>query len=452
MPRELFASSDEDQGAEDNADADQYAQSAIPKGDWNYAPVVGKGNKQVRYRRYEKCELRWKDGRKETVGFGSCIRVPYTRETGALSTETLLSIAVISEVLVEEQPKKKASAGSVTAPLGAVTFKCTWLYSLGEMVNDFPQYVHHRRHYPENERFFQVPTNDPFGRETTRKFDYDDVLPTSVVSVHRVRFVIDRANIPDDAPGDREDCLFVNDVMEISTVRGEKFVKLYPIKDLEDPKSKQFVRYVSSYLRRLLNLPWCKESNEGLRGSYELVRSGGGANKRRRLSILNCDDSDDEDDDKGGVEDDDKGYDEMTTGTSHRSTNPEPRSAARAAAANDPGNTPAVAPAGPVAVSSVPFEEVKDRYTVIIENTLFRALGVDDATIETIRILAPVATLLVKKILAENDDPKAFGAKVEELTAVFDKRRGLIQDLRNGAIDLDTLWQDATRGNAQNRR
>ena len=63
-----------------------------------------------------------------------------------------------------------------------------------------------------------------------------------------------------------------------------------------------------------------------------------------------------------------------------------------------------------------------------------------------------VATLLVKKILAENDDRKAFGAKVEELTAVFDKRRGLIQDLRNGAIDLDTLWQDATRAFAQNRR
>ena len=150
MPRERTASSDEDEGAEDDADAlvDQYAQSAIPKGDWSYAPVVGKGNKQVRYRRYEKCELRWKDGRKETVGFGSCIKVPYLRETGALATETLLSIAVISEVLVEEQPKKKASAGSVTAPLGAVTFKCTWLYSLGEMVNDFPQYVHHRRHYP----------------------------------------------------------------------------------------------------------------------------------------------------------------------------------------------------------------------------------------------------------------------------------------------------------------
>ena len=118
---------------------------------------------------------------------------------------------------------------------------------------------------------------------------------------------------------------------------------------------------------------------------------------------------------------------------------------------NDPG-TPAVASAGPGAVSSVPFEEVKDRYTVMIENTLFRALGVDDATIETIRILAPVATLLVKKVLAENDDPKAFGAKVEELIAMFDKRRGLIHDLRNGAIDLDTLWQDATRGNAQNRR
>ena len=58
----------------------------------------------------------------------------------------------------------------------------------------------------------------------------------------------------------------------------------------------------------------------------------------------------------------------------------------------------------------------------------------------------------MKKILAENDDRKAFGAKVEELTAVFDKRRGLIQDLRNGAIDLDTLWQDATRAIAQNRR
>ena len=141
----------------------------------------------------------------------------------------------------------------------------------------------------------------------------------------------------------------------------------------------------------------------------------------------------------------------MTTGTPHRSTDPEPRSATRAAAVTDPG-TPAAASAGPGAVSSVPFEEVKDRYTVIIENTLFRALGVDDATIETIRILAPVATLLVKKILAENDNPKAFGAKVEELTAVFDKRRGLIQDLRNGAIDLDTLWQDATRAIAQNRR
>ena len=455
MPRERTASSDEDEGAEDDADAlvDQYAQSAIPKGDWSYAPVVGKGNKQVRYRRYEKCELRWKDGRKETVGFGSCIKVPYLRETGALATETLLSIAVISEVLVEEQPKKKASAGSVTAPLGAVTFKCTWLYSLGKMVNDFPQYVHHRRHYPENERFFQVPTNDPFGREAKKKFPYDDVLPTSVVSVHRVRFVIDRANIPEDSPGDREDCLFVNDIMELVTVRGEKFVKLYPIKDLKDPKDgRQYSNYVSSYLRRLLNLPWCKEANEGLRGSYELVRSGGGANKskRRRLSILNSDDSNDDDEGRG-VEDDDIGYAEMTTGTPHRSTDPEPRSATRAAAVTDPG-TPAAASAGPGAVSSVPFEEVKDRYTVIIENTLFRALGVDDATIETIRILAPVATLLVKKILAENDDRKAFGAKVEELTAVFDKRRGLIQDLRNGAIDLDTLWQDATRAIAQNRR
>ena len=91
MPRERTASSDEDEGAEDDADAlvDQYAQSAIPKGDWSYAPVVGKGNKQVRYRRYEKCELRWKEGRKETVGFGSCIKVPYLRETGALATETL---------------------------------------------------------------------------------------------------------------------------------------------------------------------------------------------------------------------------------------------------------------------------------------------------------------------------------------------------------------------------
>ena len=50
-------------------------------------------------------------------------------------------------------------------------------------------------------------TNDPFGREAKKKFPYDDVLPTSVVSVHRVRFVIDRANIPEDSPGDREDCL-----------------------------------------------------------------------------------------------------------------------------------------------------------------------------------------------------------------------------------------------------
>ena len=76
-------------------------------------------------------------------------------------------------------------------------------------------------------------------------------------------------------------------------MRGEKFVKLYPIKDLKDPKDgRQYSNYVSSYLRRLLNLPWCKEANEGLRGSYELVRSGGGANKskRRRLSILNSDD------------------------------------------------------------------------------------------------------------------------------------------------------------------
>lgn len=450
MPRELFASSNEDEGAEDDADAleDQYAQSAIPKGNWDYAPVVSKGYKQVRYRRYEKCELRWKDGRKETVGFGSCIKVPYARETGALATETLLSVAVISEVLVEEQPKKKASAGSVTAPLGAVTFKCSWLYSLGEMVNDFPQYVHHRRQYPENERFFQVPTNDPFGRETNKKFTYDDVLPTSVVSVHRVRFVIDRANIPDDSPGDREDCLFVNDVMELKKVRKEKCVKLHPIKDLEDPEDgKKYSRYVTSYLLRLLNLPWSKEANDGLRGSYELVRSGGSANKRRRLSLLDDDSGDEDDDvDVGGVEDDDMGDDEMTTGTPHRSTDPE-----IAAAVNDPG-TPAVASAGPGAVSSVPppFEEVKDRYTVMIENTLFRALGVDDATIETIRILAPVATLLVKKILAENDDPKPFGAKVEELIVMFEKRRGLIHDLRNGAIDLDTLWQDATRGNAQN--
>ena len=163
MARGAILDSDSDDGAapeeelaeERDVLEDQYAHEAKPMGKYEVRTMTVNDVKG-RYRRYEKCELAWRNGKKVTVGFGWCIKVPYQRPEGtALSDEILLSLCVVSEILVEELPRTKATEGDTA--LGDVKFKVAWLYSLGELVNDFPQYVHHRRQYPENERFFQVP-------------------------------------------------------------------------------------------------------------------------------------------------------------------------------------------------------------------------------------------------------------------------------------------------------
>ena len=63
------------------------------------------------------------------------------------------------------------------------------------------------------------------------------------------------------------------------------------------------------------------------------------------------------------------------------------------------------------------------------------------------RVVTAEIELLVK--LGEGcGDERTFVGKVKEMTEVLGRRRGLIQDLHDGAIDLDTLIQDAARGNA----
>ena len=426
---------------------DQYAHEAKPMGKYEVRTMTVNDVKG-RYRRYEKCELAWRNGKKVTVGFGWCIKVPFQRNEGGLADEILLSLCVVSEILVEELPRKKATEGETA--LGDIIFKVAWLYSLGELVNDFPQYVHHRRQYPENERFFQVPMYP--GDHQLQV--YDDVHFTSVVSTHRVRFVIDRENIPDDAAGEREGCLFVNDVMQLSTRRGQKIPKLFPLKDVEDPHDgKEFREFTQSYLRRLLDLPWCKETNGGMLGSYELV-SGKGRNKRRRQSLLDDDaDDDDEPDDEPDDEEDDEfevgaGVDvddddeEMATGTPPAAS-PEPE--ARAAEQPSP---PEPEPAATAASAEGPDSKL-NRYTVLMENIMLKALSIKMPTIDTVRKMVPLAKELLMKLGDDcGDDERAFVGKVKELTAVLGRRRGLIHDLHDGAIDLDTLLEDAARGNA----
>ena len=143
------ADSDSDDGAapeeelaeERDVLEDQYAHEAKPMGKYEVRTMTVNDVKG-RYRRYEKCELAWRNGKKVTVGFGWCIKVPFQRNEGGLADEILLSLCVVSEILVEELPRKKATEGETA--LGDVIFKVAWLYSLGELVNDFPQYVHHR--------------------------------------------------------------------------------------------------------------------------------------------------------------------------------------------------------------------------------------------------------------------------------------------------------------------
>ena len=434
---------------------DQYAHEAKPMGKYevrtmtvNDVRTMTVNDVKGRYRRYEKCELAWRNGKKVTVGFGWCIKVPFQRNEGGLADEILLSLCVVSEILVEELPRKKATEGETA--LGDVIFKVAWLYSLGELVNDFPQYVHHRRQYPENERFFQVPMYP--GDHQLQV--YDDVHFTSVVSTHRVRFVIDRENIPDDAAGEREGCLFVNDVMQLSTRRGQKIPKLFPLKDVEDPHDgKEFREFTQRYLRRLLDLPWCKETNGGMLGSYELV-SGKGRNKRRRQSLLDDDaDDDDEPDDEPDDEEDDEfevgaGVDvddddeEMATGTPPAAS-PEPE--ARSAEQPSP---PEPEPAATAASAEGPDSKL-NRYTVLMENIMLKALSIKMPTIDTVRKMVPLAKELLMKLGDDcGDDERAFDRKVKELTNVLGRRRGLIHDLHDGAIDLDPLLEDAARAAA----
>ena len=439
----------EERDAATEALEDQYAYKAKPMGKYEVR-TMSVNDVKGRYRRYEKCELAWRNGKKVTVGFGWCIKVPYQRPEGtALSDEILLSLCVVSEILVEELPRKKATQGDTA--LGDVYFKVAWLYSLGELVNDFPQYLHHRRQYPENERFFQVPMYPG-----DHQFQvYDDVRFTSVVSTHRVRFVIDRENIPDDAAGEREGCLFVNDVMQLSTRRGQKIPKLFPLKDVEDPHDgKEFREFTQRYLRRLLDLPWCKETNGGMLGSYELV-SGNGGNKRRRQSLLDDDDDDDEPDNTDDEEDDeeddafeagagadvDDDDEEMATGTPPAAS-PEPE------ARSEQPSPPEPEPAATAASAEVPDSKLNG-YTVLMENIMLKALGIKMPTIDTVRKMVPLAKELLMKLGDDcGDDERAFDRKVKELTDVLGRRRGLIHDLHDGAIDLDTLLEDAARAAA----
>ena len=439
----------EERDAATEALEDQYAYKAKPMGKYEVR-TMSVNDVKGRYRRYEKCELAWRNGKKVTVGFGWCIKVPYQRPEGtALSDEILLSLCVVSEILVEELPRKKATQGDTA--LGDVYFKVAWLYSLGELVNDFPQYLHHRRQYPENERFFQVPMYPG-----DHQFQvYDDVRFTSVVSTHRVRFVIDRENIPDDAAGEREGCLFVNDVMQLSTRRGQKIPKLFPLKDVEDPHDgKEFREFTQRYLRRLLDLPWCKETNGGMLGSYELV-SGNGGNKRRRQSLLDDDDDDDEPDNTDDEEDDeeddafeagagadvDDDDEEMATGTPPAAS-PEPE--ARSEQPSPPEPEPAA-----TAASAEGADSKINGYTVLMENIMLKALSIKMPTIDTVRKMVPLAKELLMKLGDDcGDDERAFDRKVKELTDVLGRRRGLIHDLHDGAIDLDTLLEDAARAAA----
>ena len=441
----------EERDAATEALEDQYAYKAKPMGKYDIR-TMSVNDVKGRYRRYEKCELAWRNGKKVTVGFGWCIKVPYQRPEGtALSDEILLSLCVVSEILVEELPRTKATEGDTA--LGDVKFKVAWLYSLGELVNDFPQYLHHRRQYPENERFFQVPMYPG-----DHQFQvYDDVRFTSVVSTHRVRFVIDRENIPDDAAGEREGCLFVNDVMQLSTRRGQKIPKLFPLKDVEDPHDgKEFREFTQRYLRRLLDLPWCKETNGGMLGSYELVnKREQNGNKRRRQSLLDDDDDDDEPDNTDDEEDDeeddafevgagadvDDDDEEMATGTPPAAS-PEPE------ARSEQPSPPEPEPAATAASAEGPDLKL-NRYVVLMENIMLKALSIKMPTIDTVRKMVPLAKELLMKLGDDcGDDERAFDRKVKELTDVLGRRRGLIHDLHDGAIDLDTLLEDAARAAA----
>ena len=284
---------------------------------------------------------------------------------------------------------------------------------------------------------------------------YDDVDFTSVVSTHRVRFVIDRENIPDDAAGEREGCLFVNDVMQLSTRRGQKIPKLFPLKDVEDPHDgKEFREFTQRYLRRLLDLPWCKETNGGMLGSYELVnKREQNGNKRRRQSLLDDDDDDDDEPDNTSDEEDDAfevgaGADvddddeEMATGTPPAAS-PEPE--ARSAEQPSP---PEPEPAA-TAASAEGADSKINGYTVLMENIMLKALSISMPTIDTVRKMVPLAKELLMKLGDDcGDDERAFDRKVKELTDVLGRRRGLIHDLHDGAIDLDTLLEDAARAAA----
>jgi hypothetical protein len=70
-------------------------------------------------------------------------------------------------------------------------------------------------------------------------------------------------------------------------------------------------------------------------------------------------------------------------------------------------------------------------------------------TIDTVRKMVPLAKELLMKLGDDcGDDERAFDRKVKELTDVLGRRRGLIHDLHDGAIDLDTLLEDAARAAA----
>ena len=80
---------------------------------------------------------------------------------------------------------------------------------------------------------------------------------------------------------------------------------------------------------------------------------------------------------------------------------------------------------------------------------MLKALSISMPTIDTVRKMVPLAKELLMKLGDDcGDDERAFDRKVKELTDVLGRRRGLIHDLHDGAIDLDTLIQDAARGNA----
>ena len=116
----------------------------------------------------------------------------------------------------------------------------------------------------------------------------------------------------------------------------------------------------------------------------------------------------------------------------------------------DAARAAAAAPAEPAATaaSAEGPDSKLNRYVVLMENIMLKALGISMSTIETVRKMVPLAIELLVKLREGCGDERAFVGKVKEMTEVLGRRRGLIHDLHDGAIDLDTLIQDAARGNA----